>query len=216
MSQNRLAMEYRNLLRNLNPLTDQSIAKFGSAVQCRAGCGRCCHGLFDIGILDALTLHSAWAESEDRSSIEVRAEELLARLQTLVPAWRYPFDLQACSDEEVDVVLEHLGLVACPVLDSSQRCRLYDARPFYCRVHGLKIRDSGKQTDIDTDCELNFPQTPPKENWPEFDFSALFAAEGALVREFGLDPESKFLIPAVTTSRFAPIAAEILGTSERR
>jgi Fe-S-cluster containining protein len=196
---------YRALLHQLAGLTAASQARFGAAVQCGSGCALCCHGLFDIGVLDALALHAAWqaAPAAVRDDIEARAAALLARIAHAAPGWRYPYFLDA-DDDAVDQVLETVGLEACPVLGADQRCRLYEARPFYCRVHGLKLRDRGGDADIDTDCERNFPEPPPRDAWPAFDFSGWFAAEGALISEHGLDPDLRLLIPAVTTARFTP------------
>lgn len=199
---------YQALLARLDGLTAESQRRFGAAVQCRTGCGLCCHGLFDIGVLDALLLHAAWSQSEPavRDDIEGRAEALLARIGAEAPDWRYPYDVAGCSDEVVDAVLERIGLVACPVLSTGQACRLYAARPFYCRVHGLKIRDTGGDLHLDTTCELNFQAVPPQDEWPGYDVSGHFDAESDVLAAHGIDPDARLLIPAVTTRRFAPIA----------
>lgn len=204
--------EYRDLLRRLDGLTAASRAAFGTAVRCGEGCALCCHGLFDIGVLDALALFEAWRESPEttRLDIESRAESLLARIATKAPGWPYPHRL-GDDDDEIDRVLERVGMVACPVLGADQRCRLYEARPFYCRVHGLKLRDAAGSADIETSCELNFPVTPPREQWPAFDFTAWFGAEGRLIERAGLDPDLRLLIPAVTTRRFEPVYATLSG-----
>jgi Fe-S-cluster containining protein len=201
--------QYRELLAPLDALTRASKEAFGDQIQCRQGCGMCCHGLFDIGVLDALLLHAAWREApaDVRTDIEARSEILLAQIALIAPYWLYPYDLRAASEDEIDAVLETLGSVACPVLSTAQGCRLYDSRPFYCRVHGLKVRDRKGANDIDTDCDLNFTKAiPPKDSWPSHSFSDQFTAEGELIFQQALDPASRFLIPAVTTARFVPFA----------
>ncbi len=205
MNESETAGQYQQLLSRLEGLTESSRAAFGDAVQCRRGCALCCHGLFDIGVLDALLLHEAWLRAPGplRTAIADRAERLLAEIARLRPGWAYPFRVDALEEDEVDRILETLGLVACPVLGEDRSCSLYAARPFYCRVHGLKIRDAGGEADIDTDCELNFTAGPPERaQWPGHDFTELFGAEGNLLQQAGLDPDARFLIPAVTTPRF--------------
>lgn len=199
---------YQALLAQLDGLTAESQRRFGAAVQCRTGCGLCCHGLFDIGVLDALLLYEAWEQSAPavRDDIERRAEELLARIGAEAPDWRYPYDLAALSDEAVDAVLERIGMAPCPVLSADQACRLYASRPFYCRVHGLKIRDKTGGLHLDTSCELNFRSTPPQREWPEYDVSGHFDAESELLARHGINPDARLLIPAVTSRRFAPVA----------
>lgn len=200
--------KYQALLHRLDGLTAESQRRFGDAVQCRAGCGLCCHGLFDIGVLDALLLHEAWAAAapETRDDIERRAEALLARVAVEAPTWQYPYDLASLSDDDVDAVLERIGLAACPVLSADQACRLYEARPFYCRVHGLKIRDTGGDLHLDTSCELNFATVPKRAEWPGYDVSGHFDAESELLAAHGVNPDARLLIPAVVTRRFAPFA----------
>ena len=208
-----LNREYQLLLAPLDDLTRRSKEAFGEQIQCRKGCGLCCHGLFDIGVLDALLLHAAWRDSslELRADIENRSESLLRSIAEIAPLWIYPFNLKYAPEDEVDRVLESLGSVACPVLSTEQGCRLYEARPFYCRVHGLKIRDTAGTNDIETDCELNFTQaSPERKDWPGHAFTTQFRQEGDLIAMRNLDPDSRFLIPAVTTQRFAPFA-EALG-----
>lgn len=197
---------YQGLLAKLDGLTAESQRRFPNQLQCRKGCGMCCHGLFDIGVLDALLLHQAWLDCEATMKVEIEtaAELLLAKVQNIAPAWQYPYDLKDVDEDEVDRVLEKIGMVACPVLDTQSGCRLYDSRPFYCRVHGLKIQDTQGPADIETSCELNFQAgDPPREAWPSADFTGQFSQESQLISEHRLNPESRFIIPAVTTRRFS-------------
>ena len=207
-----IVRRYGALLAGLDPLTDESRRRFGGQVRCGAGCDLCCHGLFDIGPLDALLLHHAWAAlpAAERDAMADRAGGLLGRLAGIAPGWAYPHDLcDLDSDEAADRILETLGGVPCPVL-AGANCSLYAARPFYCRVHGLKVRDSGGGEPIDTSCELNFTAgVPATAAWPAHDFSAQFSGESALLDEAGLDPDSRFLIPAVTTPRFGAWLAQL-------
>ncbi len=212
---NPVLSRYHELLSPLDRLNPLSRKAFGDLVRCRKGCAMCCHGLFDIGLLDALLLHDAWrvAEKNVCREIELAAESLLAAVERSAPTWPYPHFVDHLQEDEVDRILESVGMRACPVLGPDNACRLYDARPFYCRVHGLKIRDTREAgidteadteepADMDTDCEYNFATIPPREEWPAFAFSRLFAEEGRLMAEAGLNPEERFLIPAVTTTRF--------------
>jgi Fe-S-cluster containining protein len=198
--------KFEALLKSLDTLTSASQAAFGDAVQCRKGCAMCCHGLFDIGVLDALLLHQGWRKlpSPMRADIEKKAEEYLLAINQIRPAWAFPHHLAEIDEAELDDLLARIGMVPCPVLGKDLGCQLYAQRPFYCRVHGLKIRDERTpEADMNTDCELNFQSgTPPRKAWPAHNFSALFEAEGRLIVEAGLDPDGRFLIPAVVTRRF--------------
>lgn len=199
--------EYHALLNELNGFVAESQQRFGSAIQCRRGCASCCQGLFDIGVLDALLLHAAWRQLPEhkRNRVEDAAERLLSKITTLAPHWDYPHFVQERNENEIDRILDVIGLQPCPLLDTNGACSLYAHRPFYCRVHGLKLRDASGKSDIETSCALNFLNgTPAREMWPQHDFTGLFRAEGVLIAVAGLDADARFLIPSVVTRRFAP------------
>ena len=49
----------------------------------------------------------------------------------------------------------------CAALDSSGKCRIYDARPLVCRSHGVPIRLGRGSLPVVQSCHRNFVRTEP-------------------------------------------------------
>lgn len=112
-----------------------AMARSPSAMQCRAGCARCCHQRFGVFEVEAHRLRAA-----------------LARLARRDPAQRERVRGQA-DDPRAQ---HHCALLV------DDRCAVYDERPMICRSHGLPtlVRDSEGGASL-TGCPLNFTTEDP-------------------------------------------------------
>ena len=156
------------------------------AIACRAGCSSCCRGLFDITLLDAFLLKSAFDRLPQarRAPILARAEARLAELQGRWPGFAAPFLLNGMPDDEWTEMPEE-DETPCPLLGADGRCLVYAARPMTCRLHGLPNIDLSGESFSDACCTLNYrgadPLADPVLRWP---FRAAFEREIALFRAF--------------------------------
>lgn len=123
---------------------------------CRAGCGACCRGLFDISLLDANLLRRGLAQldGETQARVLAKCRTRLAELRARWPQLQPPYLLNALPDEGWMEMPEE-DETPCPLLGDDNLCLVYDFRPMTCRLHGLPNIDlSGEDFSSDL-CTLH-------------------------------------------------------------
>ena len=147
-------------------------------MQCGRGCSLCCYGLFEIGSADVPIIAEGLAGLHP-----ARRKKIIRRAQEIVDSSGHP-NLRECSPEEKEAFFDRTASVACPNLDESGACMIYDSRPLVCRTFGLPLRNGEKYLgDV---CELNFKDASKKE---------MKAASWDLQWEDELGPEDEYTIP---------------------
>ncbi|MEO6259310.1 MAG: YkgJ family cysteine cluster protein [Thermoanaerobaculia bacterium] len=146
---------YRSILNRADQFFRTTLQEQPQNFQCGKGCSVCCYGLFEISAADVPVLADGLAalKPSQRLSVVRRAQEILA--ETAHP------DLRECSRREKKKFYERTATVACPNLDPSGACLVYEHRPLVCRTFGLPIRD-GKRYLGDI-CQLNFGEATDGE-----------------------------------------------------
>ncbi len=137
----------------------------GDWLACRPGCTQCCHGVFEIHLLDAARLQEGIerltvVDSERAARVELRAREAVQRL-----AAGFPGDFETGlldETDEAEAAFEDFGNdEPCPALDpATGTCDLYEYRPITCRVFGPPVRDDRGGLGV---CELCFQGAPQEE-----------------------------------------------------
>lgn len=120
-------------------------ARYADNVRCEKGCSDCCHALFDLTLVEALYVNTAFNArftGKDRTRILKRADEadrLVHRLKR--DAFRAVKDGQNAQE-----ILLEMGKVRvrCPLLDDKGLCEMYDARPVTCRIYGVPTAIGGE------------------------------------------------------------------------
>jgi len=170
---------YRELLRRLDRWFGGAQARHPGVVPCGAGCTACCHGPFDISVIDTLLIQEAWAglPAAERDAAKLRAARLASQMNGAAPGWAAPHDIRTLGEDRFDEIVESLEAEPCPLLDDSGRCRIYEDRPLVCRVMGLGIRTPAGRI-IENGCPIQdrFPvyeALPPQT----FDLEALEETE---------------------------------------
>jgi Fe-S-cluster containining protein len=117
----------------------------GEWLVCRPGCTQCCHGVFEITLLDAARLQEGLrglrANDPKRAArVRVRAEEAVARLSPT-----FPGDVKTGMLNGDEEAFERFAdEEPCPALDpETGTCDLYAARPITCRVFGPPVKQEG-------------------------------------------------------------------------
>jgi Fe-S-cluster containining protein len=117
----------------------------GEWLVCRPGCTQCCHGIFEITLVDALRLQRGLAELE-RNDPE-RAGRIRQRTQAAIDRLspEFPGDpVTGLLNEDDEAFETFADDEPCPALDpETGRCDLYAARPITCRVFGPPVRSDG-------------------------------------------------------------------------
>jgi uncharacterized protein len=96
---------------------DRALQRSPSAMQCRAGCDRCCHVRLSVFTVEAARI------SRVLSELSRRDPDLRQRIRERA---KDPAHAQSC-----------------PMLIDS-RCAIYEERPMICRSHGLPVSHQGE------------------------------------------------------------------------
>jgi Fe-S-cluster containining protein len=132
------------LLAELNDLRARADASFRKvveghpeAVACASGCDDCCHALFDLSLLEALSLALAFQELPRAERREIRRRgEKSAQIFDKAAAQALAAPLEG------RMRLLSQARVPCPLL-SDGRCLLYRDRPLTCRLYGVPVGIDG-------------------------------------------------------------------------
>ena len=171
-------MSYRSILDRADAFFRSVMETQPENLQCGRGCSLCCYGLFEVGSADIPILDEGLSglHPSRRQMIVRRAAEIIAES-------RHP-NLRESTPYEKDAFFARTASVACPNLDDSGACMVYQHRPLVCRTFGLPLRD-GKRYLGDV-CELNFNQASDQQR---------LSAAWDLQWEDALDPEEEYSIP---------------------
>ncbi|RRD72414.1 MULTISPECIES: YkgJ family cysteine cluster protein [unclassified Desulfovibrio] len=141
-----LFARYEALRTEVDSLFSRIRQDFPLNVACKEGCSDCCHALFDLSLIEAMylnkTFEASFGHGPQHSTILERASEADRR------ATRFKRNLfrSEKDGENPDVLLERAAQarLRCPLLDESDRCLMYDARPITCRVYGVPTSIAGQ------------------------------------------------------------------------
>jgi Fe-S-cluster containining protein len=123
----------------------EAARRSGEWLVCRPGCTQCCHGVFEITLLDAVRLQQGLAElqhSDPERAVRVH-QRAQAAVERLSP--EFPGDPATGLLNDDDEAFENFANdEPCPALDpETGKCDLYAARPITCRVFGPPLRSEG-------------------------------------------------------------------------
>lgn len=104
------------------------VAHHREHIQCRPGCGDCCHQSFRVSDVEGELLREGLATLSDAEQRDV-----LTKARAYVADRRMP----------------------CPLLSDAQSCRLYEHRPRLCRKYGIPLWHPDRPHEVRT-CPLNF------------------------------------------------------------
>src|SRR6266513_769236 len=117
-------MSYRRILEHADEFFRSVMQSQPQNLQCGRGCSLCCYGLFEFG-----------------RAVEISAES------------RHP-NVRESTPVEKDAFFSRTASTACPNLNESGECMIYEHRPRVCRTFGVPIRDGDSY--IGDVCDLNF------------------------------------------------------------
>lgn len=171
-------MTYRAILDRADGFFRSVLNEQPQNMQCGRGCSLCCYGLFEIGVADIPVL----AEGLEKLH-PMRRKKIVRRATEIVSGSRHP-DVRALTPAEKDEFFSRTASVACPNLNESGECMIYDDRPLVCRTFGLPLREGDRYLgDV---CDLNFNDADDQQK---------LAAAWDLQWEDELDPEDEYTIP---------------------
>ncbi|HEU0265438.1 MAG TPA: YkgJ family cysteine cluster protein, partial [Geobacterales bacterium] len=182
-----LITAYSALLGRVDTWFAGCMARHGESIACGKGCSECCHGLFDITLLDAALLLQGFERLPEATRKEVvgRCEAILERLRRFWPDLSHPFILNIREEEAWEEVMPEDDDTPCPLLALDGSCLLYDYRPMTCRLNGLPLFNLDGEPFHDEWCTNNFIDTDVTLLTDlRFGFHQLFRDELALFHRF--------------------------------
>lgn len=139
-------LEYEILVNQVDSLFVKVQNQYPKEVLCLEGCSDCCHALFDLSLVEAMSINRAFTErfgfGPTRSTILVAADEADRQLTKLKKEYHRELQ-QGISDEEILKSVSK-GRIRCPLLDDNNLCMMYDVRPLTCRIYGVPTAIHGK------------------------------------------------------------------------
>ncbi|MEW5774513.1 MAG: YkgJ family cysteine cluster protein [Thermodesulfobacteriota bacterium] len=137
--------KYEQIRANADKAFVQVSAAHPQQVRCGLGCSDCCHALFDLSLVEAMALNTAFNakfSGTQRSAILARADEAERQGEK--------FKREAHKAlKEGRPTTEILALIAkarvrCPLLGENDTCDLYEHRPITCRLYGIPTDIGGE------------------------------------------------------------------------
>ena len=132
--------------READALFEHIRAEYPDFVVCREQCSSCCHALFDLSLVEALYINAEFHKrlplGNARAAIldqADRADRQAARIKRRVFK-------ESMTGKDSNTILAEVATesVRCPLLDTDERCILYEARPITCRLYGVPTAIGGK------------------------------------------------------------------------
>ena len=171
-------MSYKRILGHAEEFFRSVMESQPQNLQCGRGCSLCCYGLFGIGAADIPLLAEGLEQLHP-----MRRRKIVRRAVEIVAESRHP-DLRESTPIEKDEFFSRTASIACPNLNQTGECMIYDHRPLVCRTFGLPLREGDRY--IGDVCDLNFNDATDEQR---------LAAAWDLQWEDELDPEDEYTIP---------------------
>jgi Fe-S-cluster containining protein len=137
--------KYEKLVESADKIFEQMKEKYPDCVKCKVECSDCCHALFDVSFVEALSINKKFRE-------KFQGSELEKLLEKANKADRQIFKLKRDAYREFkdgrkeDEILEKIAKkrVRCPMLNDSNMCDIYEFRPITCRIYGIPTAIGGR------------------------------------------------------------------------
>ena len=137
--------QYEVLLKTADDIFSKVKNEYPGEVKCKQGCADCCYALFDVTLIEALYIKHHFekcfegVEREKRVEVASRIDRRLYKLKRKANK-----DLEA-GRKEADILQDLAGKkVQCPLLNTQNRCDLYEYRPITCRLYGIPTSIAGE------------------------------------------------------------------------
>ena len=191
---------YRCLLEEAFAWKKKASKQLKGLIHCTKGCSHCCHGLFYISYLDLLLLREGFRRlpADTRQGIIENARGIKKKMKEFFGIDRF----NQLDDHREDIFYNKFKGFPCPFLNpDTGECRIYDERPYICRLQGIPFYD-GKNWDNGPCCDFNasllpLEKDPANKSLFCFDENRFFKKERALFIHLGLKDKigAYFFIP---------------------
>lgn len=130
--------KYEALVKQVEAVFDKVQQEYSYCVVCKVGCADCCHALFDLTLIEAMFIKRQFDKiipAELRSEILERANKADRKVYQLKRKASKEYHDGKSENEILDDMARQR--IRCPLLDSENKCELYESRPITCRLYGI-------------------------------------------------------------------------------
>lgn len=138
--------DYDRLVAQADELFGRVYEQYPAEIVCASGCSDCCHALFDLSLVEAMSLSRAFHETFDFGPVHSAVLEAASeadRQATRLKRHYYHRTKQGASDDEI-LLEASKDRLRCPLLGPNETCLVYDQRPITCRLYGVPTSIHGK------------------------------------------------------------------------
>ncbi len=136
--------EYEQLCASVDKLCAHIASQFPHEMRCQEGCTDCCHALFDVPLIEAISLSNSFSQLDDaiKQRVWIDADKIDRHIEVL----KRNFYKEHVRTGDADAILHQASRerVRCPLLGEDARCVLYAHRPLTCRIYGLPLEIHGQ------------------------------------------------------------------------
>jgi Fe-S-cluster containining protein len=186
--------------------------EYPSCVKCRVHCSDCCHAVFGVFAIEAVSLKGKFdaLPRKVRRQVLLKADSADRELKKVEIRMRMSED-----DPQMKAMVLAKARVACPLLSESQECILYPHRPITCRVYGIPTAIQGKGHV----CGKGAFEKGKK--YPTFDLDAVYGALYNLSLEYmkrtgNQDSEAASLLLSVSRVIRDPVKETEAGAEKKK
>lgn len=129
-----LFREYELLAARADQAFSDMQKEYGSCISCGVRCSDCCHSVFGLFLIESVYINYHFNKLDRKTRREAaprldRADRELIGVEKRLQAFGH--------DPRAKALAMARERVRCPLLDSEEKCALYDYRPITCRVYGI-------------------------------------------------------------------------------
>ena len=118
--------------------------EYQDCVKCKIECSDCCYALFDLTLIETIYINNQFNKNfsgEEKEKVLQKANFIDRKIHKIKKkAYK---DLKAGRNEGEILTMLAAERVRCPLLNSKERCDLYEYRPITCRFYGIPTAIGG-------------------------------------------------------------------------
>lgn len=138
--------EYELLRAEADALFARLSQLYPHCVACKPGCADCCHALFDLSLVEAMYVNDRFMKAFSHGLRRSRILEKASEIDRKLTRQKRELYRSEKAGESAGKIMETVAgmRMACPLLDTDNRCQLYENRPITCRLYGIPLEIGGQ------------------------------------------------------------------------
>lgn len=138
--------EYKAIRAQADMVFEHVSTRYASLARCRPGCSDCCHALFDLSLIEAMYINSAFARQFAYGPQRSAVLDLASRTdRALTKMKRELFQAEKAGASGESIMADvSAARMRCPLLGGDGHCVMYEERPITCRLYGVPQEIGGK------------------------------------------------------------------------